>query len=621
MHRDGRQHIDPGTVWGRWPPVQRCRVANLLPLCTPPLRPDDCLRCLPDTRSLSAESPRFDVDFRRLSISDASGLSIDQVPQRDLYALACSLQSLLVDLSKHTHGLEARCLEHSHDARVSRLQFEDQEHELRRLAGHVDALSAERHSLLIRVQDLESALTASEHRFRLGAPMGPQRSFPVDDHGSPFSVRPQLASLAARSQSPPAPRHRDQFEVLDDDDGAGTWRGNTAAPTFSHSRDLSLEAHVEWLNAMQHAYAVTGPPTDYRRTLPYRKEDYASRARITWHVLPTERPPDAPKLPGPRYPMAKVDHYKLKTPWKLILSPAGKTFVQTSLTFFRSFDSELNYYGLGDLFRALCTRRLRVVGATSSQDADMSRVMRMLSLASEPYGGLSRFSTWWHVAVSDSTTALVYVDVADLISLDEVLTHVLSANADPSCKKFVVDKSKGLPAYELWCKFCNYPYGRIEWSESLFREECLAHLHGMVFDSKKGFVDWEIEVRDHVKTMNFLFDSNEYCAARSYIDLLWKLLGVSLQAQHRTSIELHGYVREDHQIILSESDLPGYLNSMALCLRSCSTMGPTVGAVSVSNGVETLRAEVASLQRALQAEGRSRPAHNDRWSQVRRGHR
>jgi hypothetical protein len=73
VHQDGRQHIDPGTVWGRWPPVQRCRVANLLPLCTPPLRPDDCLRCLPDTRSLSAESPRFDVDFRRLSISDASG--------------------------------------------------------------------------------------------------------------------------------------------------------------------------------------------------------------------------------------------------------------------------------------------------------------------------------------------------------------------------------------------------------------------------------------------------------------------------------------------------------------------------------------------------------------------
>ena len=168
VHQDGRQHIDPGTVWGRWPPVQRCRVANLLPLCTP-LRPDDCLRCLPDTRSLSAEAPRFDVDFRRLSISDANGLELDQVPPRALYTVACSLQSLLVDLSKHTHGLEARCLEHSHDARVSRLQFEEQEHELRRLAGHVDARSAERHSLLTRVHELESACTASEHRFRLGA--------------------------------------------------------------------------------------------------------------------------------------------------------------------------------------------------------------------------------------------------------------------------------------------------------------------------------------------------------------------------------------------------------------------------------------------------------------------
>jgi hypothetical protein len=225
--------------------------------------------------------------------------------------------------------------------------------------------------------------------------------------------------------------------------------------------------------------------------------------------------------------------------------------------------------------------------------------MRMLSLASEPYGGLSRFSTWWHVAVSDSTAALVYVDVADLISLDEVLTHVLSANADPSCKKFVVDKSKGLPAYELWCKFCNYPYGRVEWSESLFREECLAHLHGMVFDSKKGFVDWEIEVRDHVKTMNFLFDSNEYCAARSYIDLLWKLLGVSLQAQHRTSIELHGYVREDHQIVLSESDLPGYLNSMALCLRSCSTSRTEVaGCESLTRSQPRPRLQPAHLSSA-----------------------
>ena len=610
MNRDGRQHIDPGTVWGQRPPVQRCRVANLLPLRTP-MRPDDCLRCLPDTRSLSAESPRDDIAFRLLSISDAIGLVIDQVPPRALYTVACSLQSLLVDLSKHTHGLEARCLEHSHDARVSRLQFEEQEHELHRLAGHVDALSAERHSLLIRVQELESAL--AEHRFRLRALVGPQRDFPpgvspVDVRASPFSVRPELATLAARSQSSPASRHRDRFEDLSDDDGAGTWRGDTAAPTFSRSRDLSLEAHVERLNAIQHAYAVTGPPTDYRRTLPYRKEDYANRARIDWHVLPAERPPDAPKLPGPRYPMAKVDHYKLKTPWKLILSPAGKTFVQTSLTFFRSFDSELTYYGLGGLFRALCTRRLRVVGATSSQDADMSRVMRMLSLASEPYGGLSRFSTWWHVAVADSTAALVYIDVADLISLDEVLTHVLSANADSHCKKFIVDKSKGLPAYELWCKFCNFSYGRVDWSESLFREECMAYLNGMVFDSKRGFVDWEADVRDHVRTMNFLFDSNEYCSARAYIDLLWRLLGVSLQAQHRTSIELHGYVREDHQIVLAESDLPGYLNSMALCLRSSSTTGPTVGAVSVSDGVDSLRAEVASLQRVLQAGGRSRPA-------------
>ena len=92
---------------------------------------------MPDTRSLSAEAPRFDVDFRRLSISDANGLELDQVPPRALYTVACSLQSLLVDLSKHTHGLEARCLEHSHDARVSRLQFEEQEHELHRLAGHV----------------------------------------------------------------------------------------------------------------------------------------------------------------------------------------------------------------------------------------------------------------------------------------------------------------------------------------------------------------------------------------------------------------------------------------------------------------------------------------------------
>jgi hypothetical protein len=114
-------------------------------------------------------------------------------------------------------------------------------------------------------------------------------------------VRPQLASLAARSQSPPAPRHRDQFEDLGDDDGAGTWRDDAAAPTLSRSHDLLLEAHVERLNAMQHTYAVTGPPTDYRRTLPYRKEDYAYRARIDWHVLPAERPPDAPnlKLPGP----------------------------------------------------------------------------------------------------------------------------------------------------------------------------------------------------------------------------------------------------------------------------------------------------------------------------------
>ena len=54
------------------------------------------------------------------------------MPPQALYTIACSLQSLLVDLFKHTQGLEARCLEHSHDARVSRLQFEDQEHELRR---------------------------------------------------------------------------------------------------------------------------------------------------------------------------------------------------------------------------------------------------------------------------------------------------------------------------------------------------------------------------------------------------------------------------------------------------------------------------------------------------------
>ena len=151
-------------------------------------------------------------------------------------------------------------------------------------------------------------------------PVGPQRSSPVDDHGSPFSVRPQLASLAARSQSPPALRHR---EDLSDDDGAGTWRDDAAAPTLSRSHDLLLEAHVERLNAMQHTYAVTGPPTNYRRTLPYRKNEYASRAHIGWHVLPTERPPDAPKLPGPRYSMAKVDHYKLGRQFAARCSPAA----------------------------------------------------------------------------------------------------------------------------------------------------------------------------------------------------------------------------------------------------------------------------------------------------------